>query len=65
MVGVRIPQLTFKHAYVVTESIPGIQGTPLVKDHGSVYIKPQGSALHFGGYEMNPHLVQNVRIPVQ
>ena len=60
MVGVRIPQLTFKHAYVVTDSIPGIKGTPIVKDEGAVYIKPQGSALQFGGYEMNPHLVKNV-----
>ena len=60
MVGVEIPQLTFKHAYVVTDAIPGILGTPIVKDHLAIYMKPQGSALQFGGYEINPHLVEKV-----
>ncbi|XP_076800239.1 sarcosine dehydrogenase, mitochondrial-like [Clavelina lepadiformis] len=60
MIGVRIPQLTFKHAYVVTKSIPGIRNTPIVKDHGSVYIRPQGEALLFGGYEANAHLVESL-----
>ena len=60
MAGVRIPQLTYKHAYVVTEPLPGIRGTPMVKDHGTVYIKPQGEALQYGGYEMNPHVVSDV-----
>ena len=62
MVGVRIPQLTFKHAYVVTEGIPGIRNTPMVRDQATVYIKPQGDALLFGGYETSPHLVENVSI---
>ncbi|CAK8678205.1 unnamed protein product [Clavelina lepadiformis] len=60
MVGVRIPQLTFKHAYVVTEGIPGIRNTPMVRDQATVYIKPQGDALLFGGYETSPHLVENL-----
>lgn len=60
MVGIRIPQLTYKHAYIVTEPIEGIQKTPIVKDHGAVYIKPQGNALNFGGYEYNPLLVTDV-----
>ena len=60
MAGVRIPQLAYKHAYVVTESIPGIRGTPIVKDHGTVYIKPQGETVQYGGYEMNPHLINKV-----
>ena len=60
MIGVRLPQLAYKHAYVVTEPLPGIRGTPMVKDHGTVYIKPQGEALQYGGYEKNSHLITNV-----
>jgi len=60
MVGVRVPQLTFRHAYVVTEGIKGIKNTPIVRDHGTVYIKPQGDALQFGGYEENPILEESV-----
>nr|XP_018667188.1 sarcosine dehydrogenase, mitochondrial-like [Ciona intestinalis] len=55
-----VPQLVYKHAYVVTEAIEGILNTPMVKDHGSIYIKPQGNALQFGGYETNPILVENL-----
>uniref|UniRef100_H2ZAI6 FAD dependent oxidoreductase domain-containing protein n=1 Tax=Ciona savignyi TaxID=51511 RepID=H2ZAI6_CIOSA len=55
-----VPQLVFKHCYVVTEPIEGILGTPIIKDHGTIYMKPQGNAIQFGGYEFNPILEPNV-----
>jgi sarcosine dehydrogenase len=43
------------HAYVVTESIPGVEHMPNVRDHdASVYLKLQGTCLQVGGYEANP-----------
>uniref|UniRef100_H2ZAI4 FAD dependent oxidoreductase domain-containing protein n=1 Tax=Ciona savignyi TaxID=51511 RepID=H2ZAI4_CIOSA len=55
-----VPQLVFKHCYVVTEPIEGILGTPIIKDHGTIYMKPQGNAIQFGGYEFNPILEPNL-----
>lgn len=55
MAGVRVPQVAYKHAYVVTEIINGIKTCPNVRDHdGSVYMKRQGDTLQVGGYEPNP-----------
>lgn len=55
MVGLAVPQVTFKHAYVVSEPIEGIEKCPNTRDHdGSVYLKRQGDSLHIGGYEPNP-----------
>ena len=62
MVGLIVPQLTYRHAYVVTEPIPGIKKTPNVRDHdGSVYLKRQGDSLQIGGYEPNPILCEKVK----
>ena len=43
-----------KHAYVVTDSIPGMHGgLPNVRDHDlSIYLKAQGDAMALGGYEV-------------
>uniref|UniRef100_H2YWY7 FAD dependent oxidoreductase domain-containing protein n=1 Tax=Ciona savignyi TaxID=51511 RepID=H2YWY7_CIOSA len=55
MVGVPVPQLTYKHAYVVTEPIPGVSKVPNCRDHdSSIYLKRQGDTLQIGGYESNP-----------
>ncbi|XP_045607468.2 LOW QUALITY PROTEIN: sarcosine dehydrogenase, mitochondrial [Procambarus clarkii] len=55
MVGVEVPLAPMKHAYVVTEKIPGIENMPNVRDHDtSVYLRLQGDALSVGGYEGNP-----------
>nr|XP_039249163.1 sarcosine dehydrogenase, mitochondrial-like [Styela clava] len=55
MAGVRVPQVAYKHAYVVTEIIDGIKTCPNVRDHdGSVYLKRQGDTIQIGGYEPNP-----------
>lgn len=57
-VGVDLPLLAMKHAYVVTESLAehGMHGgLPNVRDHDlSIYLKAQGTALAIGGYETNP-----------
>jgi sarcosine dehydrogenase len=55
MVGVKVPLVAMKHAYVVTDKIEGIRNMPNVRDHdASVYLKLQGDALSVGGYENNP-----------
>ena len=56
MAGTQLPLLSMKHAYVVTETIPGMERTlPNVRDHDlSIYLKTQGDAIAIGGYEQNP-----------
>ncbi|XP_037793833.1 sarcosine dehydrogenase, mitochondrial-like [Penaeus monodon] len=61
MVGVEVPLAPMKHAYVVTERIPGIENMPNVRDHdASVYLRLQGDALSVGGYESNPVFLDKV-----
>ena len=51
----------YKHAYITTDRIPGIENMPNIRDHdASVYLKLQGDALHIGGYEHNPVLIEGV-----
>ncbi len=56
MADVELPLLSMKHAYVVTESLPGMNPSlPNVRDHDlSIYLKTQGDAMAIGGYETNP-----------
>jgi sarcosine dehydrogenase len=51
-----------KHAYVVTEEVPGgVRTLPNVRDHdSSVYFRVQGDALCVGGYEPNPIILDTV-----
>jgi len=59
MVGLKIPLIGMHHAYVTTDRIEGIENMPNVRDHdASVYLKLQGDALHIGGYEPNPILIE-------
>lgn len=61
MVGLRLPLVPMKHAYVLSESIPRTRGLPNVRDHdGSVYFRVQGDCLMMGGYENNPILLDEV-----
>nr|CAB3265865.1 sarcosine dehydrogenase, mitochondrial-like [Phallusia mammillata] len=61
MVHIAIPQVTYRHAYVVTEPIEGARHLPNVRDHdGSVYMKRQGDTLQVGGYEANPIFCKEV-----
>ena len=56
-----MPLVAMKHAYVVTEKIPGIENMPNVRDHdASVYLKLQGDALQVGGYEVDPIFIKKV-----
>ena len=61
MVGLTVPLIPIKHAYVVTEKIEGIQNMPNCRDYeASTYLKLQGDALSIGGYEMNPNFLEPV-----
>ncbi|KAH9361663.1 hypothetical protein HPB48_005184 [Haemaphysalis longicornis] len=61
MVGVPVPLVAMKHAYVVTNRIEGIQNMPNVRDHDlSLYLRLQGDALSVGGYEPNPVFVDKL-----
>lgn len=62
MVDVKLPLLAMKHAFVVTESIPGMHaGLPNVRDHDlSIYLKTQGDSMAMGGYERNPEFWDDV-----
>jgi sarcosine dehydrogenase len=56
MVDATLPLRAVKHAFVVTDSLPGMHSElPNVRDHDlSVYLKTQGDAMCIGGYERNP-----------
>ena len=63
MAGVRVPLIPWRHAYVVTERIEGIQNMPNVRDHdASLYLKLQGDALCVGGYEPNPVFLEDDKV---
>eukprot|EP01063_Lacrimia_lanifica_P025208 TRINITY_DN3298_c0_g1_i1.p1 TRINITY_DN3298_c0_g1~~TRINITY_DN3298_c0_g1_i1.p1 ORF type:complete len:908 (+),score=248.51 TRINITY_DN3298_c0_g1_i1:71-2794(+) len=56
MAGAELPLLACKHAFVVTEKLPGMHAKlPNVRDHDlSIYLKAQGDTMGIGGYERNP-----------
>eukprot|EP00397_Hematodinium_sp_SG-2012_P003570 GEMP01003578.1.p1 GENE.GEMP01003578.1~~GEMP01003578.1.p1 ORF type:complete len:834 (+),score=156.71 GEMP01003578.1:93-2594(+) len=61
MVGVEVPLIAMRHAYVVTEPIPGLGFVPNIRDHDlSVYMKYQGQSLAIGGYEPNPMFIDDM-----
>lgn len=63
MVGLEVPLVPMKHAYVVTESIPKFKNTPNIRDHdGSIYYRIQGDSVCLGGYEANPEFIKEVSI---
>ncbi|XP_037949767.1 sarcosine dehydrogenase, mitochondrial [Teleopsis dalmanni] len=56
--GSHLPLIPMKHAYIVSESIPGVRGLPNIRDHDySTYFRIQGDAICMGGYEPNPVLL--------
>lgn len=56
-----LPLIPFKHAYVVMDALPEVRGCPNVRDHdASVYLKIQGETVNVGGYETNPHMLDEV-----
>lgn len=59
--GIKLPLIPMRHAYVVSETIPGVQGLPNVRDHDySMYFRIQGQSICMGGYENNPILLEKV-----
>ena len=55
LVGVNVPLVGMRHAYIVMDKVPGIEGLPNIRDHDlSVYLKLQGDSLAIGGYEVDP-----------
>ena len=62
LVGLHLPLLPMKHAYVITEPIPEVEGLPNLRDHdASIYFRVQGQSLCMGGYETNPIVMDKVR----
>ncbi|XP_033227551.1 sarcosine dehydrogenase, mitochondrial isoform X2 [Belonocnema kinseyi] len=60
MIGLNIPLVSMKHAYIVTEPMKNIKGLPNIRDHdGKIYIKLQGETMSIGGYELNPIILQS------
>ncbi|KAK9875707.1 hypothetical protein WA026_009504 [Henosepilachna vigintioctopunctata] len=61
MLGLDIPLVPMKHAYIVTDSVPEVRSTPNIRDHdGNLYIKIQGDSINLGGYEINPEILKEV-----
>jgi sarcosine dehydrogenase len=61
MVGLHLPLVPMKHAYVETENIPEVQGLPNIRDHdASIYFRVQEQSLCMGGYETNPIVLEKV-----
>ncbi|XP_050073770.1 sarcosine dehydrogenase, mitochondrial [Anopheles maculipalpis] len=60
--GVFLPLIPMKHAYVVSETMDTIhQMLPNVRDHDfSLYFRIQGKSICMGGYENNPILLNRV-----
>lgn len=59
--GLTLPLIAMRHAYVTSETIPGIAGMPNVRDHdASIYYRIQGQSIQMGGYESNPIIMDRV-----
>lgn len=59
--GLQLPLIPMRHAYIVSEPMEGIRDMPNVRDHdASVYFRIQGSSILMGGYESNPILLDRV-----
>lgn len=60
MVGLDIPLIPMKHAYIVTEPM-NVQGLPNLRDPDlSLYFRVQGGNMCIGGYEPNPIVLKSV-----
>lgn len=61
MVGIEVPLVPMKHSYVITNTIEGVRDSPSIRCHdGSLYFRPQGDSLLFGGYESNPVILKDL-----
>ena len=63
LVGIDIPLIPMQHSYVVFDKIDEVQGMPNLRDHDeAIYFRIQGDTLSIGGYEMNPVIIDKVKI---
>ncbi|XP_075228013.1 sarcosine dehydrogenase [Lycorma delicatula] len=61
LAGLSLPLTILKHAYVVSESMPGVVGLPNVRDmDSSIYIRINGDSMFVGGFEKNPVLLDKM-----
>lgn len=61
MANITIPLTTYRHAYVVTEAIDRIRGSPSVLElDDEMYYRPQGDSLILGGYGPYPMRMEKV-----
>ncbi|XP_030759999.1 sarcosine dehydrogenase, mitochondrial isoform X2 [Sitophilus oryzae] len=61
MVGIEIPIQPMKHSYVITHTIEGARNCASIRCHdSSLYFRPQGDSILFGGYEVNPVILKEV-----
>lgn len=61
LAGLSLPLTILKHAYVVSESMPGVVGMPNVRDmDSSIYIRINGDSMFVGGFEKNPVLIDKM-----
>lgn len=60
--GVKIPQYQFKHSYVVTEGIEGVNGgLPNFRDpKKNFYLRTQGNAVQIGSFEHAPPFLDDM-----
>ncbi|KAL1506279.1 hypothetical protein ABEB36_005671 [Hypothenemus hampei] len=61
MVGIEIPTTPIKHCYVITNNVEGAKDCTSIRCHdSSLYFRPQGDSILFGGYEANPDILKEV-----
>lgn len=61
LAGLTLPLCAFKHTYVVSESMPAVQGLPNICDpDSSIYIRINNDSLYVGGFEHNPEILDEV-----
>jgi sarcosine dehydrogenase len=61
LVGLDLPIVPMKHAYVITDSIPEAKNAPNIRDHdGGIYMRMQGDCIYLGGYEANPEIIKDM-----
>lgn len=61
LAGLTLPLCAFKHTYVVSESMPTIQGLPNICDpDSSIYIRINNDNMYVGGFEKNPDILEEM-----
>uniref|UniRef100_A0A1B6BWS7 FAD dependent oxidoreductase domain-containing protein n=1 Tax=Clastoptera arizonana TaxID=38151 RepID=A0A1B6BWS7_9HEMI len=61
LAGLTLPLCSMKHTYVVSESIPSVQGLPNIRDpDASIYIRINKDNLFVGGFENNPIIINEM-----